>query len=220
MKKNCKDCGAEFDGPDDPVLSRFIIACSRCNAVHEAGFKREREEREHREREQRWRELCPAAYHDTAMDKLPDPARVAEILAWNYGPTGLLLYGRTRRGKTRCAWLLVRKVFDSHKSIRTLDSLAGFEYGALFATNAREAGDWVYERCRCGLLFMDDVFKVKLTDSFESAVFAIVDYRLAHRLPIVATLNDTGETLSARMSKDRGEALVARLKEMCEVIKF
>ena len=220
MKKNCQDCGVEFNAPDDPILSRFALRCSRCAGEREAAYKREQQERLKHEQEQRWRQICPPAYQETLVDKLPDPARAAEILAWNYGPTGLLLYGPTRRGKTRCAWLLARKTFDAGKSVQVLDSMAGFDYGGAFSASAAQAENWVYARCRSGLLFLDDVFKGKLTDSFESAVFAIVDYRLAHRLPIVATLNDTGETLAARMSKDRGAALVARLKEMCRTIEF
>lgn len=98
--------------------------------------------------------------------------------------------------------------------------MAGFQYGAAFSNSGREAQEWIESRAKCGLLFFDDAFKVKMTDSFESAVFAIVDYRLAHQLPILATLNDTGETLAKRMTGDRGDAFVARLKEMCQVIKF
>ena len=33
-------------------------------------------------------------------------------------------------------------------------------------------------------------------------------------------MNDTGATLSARMTGDRGEAFIARLREMSETIHF
>ena len=227
MTRNCKECNATFEASDDAFYSMLGKYCPKCFEAQMQANKERREAREKedevrrkREHEERWRRLCPVAYQDTAIEKLPHPARAREILAWEYGPVGWLLHGPTRGGKTRCAWLLVRKAFDANQSIEVLDSLAGFEYGAEFAISAREVKEWVRDRCRCGLLVLDDVFKAKLTDSFEAAVFAIVDYRLAHRLPIVATLNDTGGTLAARLSSDRGDALVARLKEMCQVIQF
>lgn len=220
MNKNCKNCGTEFNAPDDPVLNRFTPFCPKCATERREADAKTEQARLDRERESRWHSLCPPAYRDTVIEKLPNPNKATEILSWNYGATGLLLHGKTRKGKSRCAWLLVRKVFEAGKSIRVLDSMAGFQYGAAFANSGREAQEWVDVRCRCGLLFFDDVFKVKLTDSFEAAVFAIVDYRLSHQLPILATLNDTGDTLAARMSSDRGEAFVARLKEMCQVIQF
>jgi DNA replication protein DnaC len=222
MKKNCKKCSAEFDGPefgpDEEWLNRLPGLCQKCSDEQAQATARAEKERKSRERESRWRDLCPPAYRDTVTEKLPHPDKAAEILAWNYGSTGLLLHGPTRTGKTRCAWLLVRKMFDAGKSIRVLDSSAGFLYLRLFLNDG--APDWFQDHCDCAFLVLDDIFKAKLTESFEAAVFAIVDHRLSHKLPIVATLNDTGETLAARMSPDRGDAFVARLKEMCQVVKF
>jgi len=220
MQKPCKKCQTVFEAPDDSVLNRFTPFCPACATERREADEKTEAARISGEREARWQAICPPAYRDTVIEKLPNPNKATEILAWNYGATGLLLHGKTRKGKSRCAWLLVRKTFEAGKSIRVLDSMAGFHYGAVFANSGREALEWVEARSKCGLLFFDDVFKVKLTDSFEAAVFAIVDYRISHNLPILATLNDVGDTLAARMTSDRGEAFVARLREMCHVIQF
>lgn len=219
MKNKCK-CGAEFDGPDDPIWNRLMPFCPECSKVIRDTNVKEQAERTAREQEMQWQKLCPLAYRNTAVDKLPIPDKADEILAWNYGAKGLMLYGPTRRGKTRCAWLQLKKMFKLGKSIKVLDALAGFNYMAEFSNGGEAAREWVESYCRCEILFLDDVFKAKLTDSFEAAIFAIIDYRMSHNLPILATLNDTGETLTARMSSDRGDAMVARLKEMCNVIQF
>lgn len=222
MKKKCKfeSCQNQVECPDDPILSRFTLFCPECCQRVSAEQKAKADEFSRQEKLHKWQAICPAGFRDTQIEKLPRPEKAQEILAWNYGKTGVLLHGKTGKGKSRCAWLLCEKVFNSGKSIHVLNSLAGFEYAGIFESGGRAAHEWVQSRCSCGLLFLDDVFKVKLTDSFESAVFAIVDYRLAHQLPILATLNDTGATLMARMSEDRGAALYRRLKEMCEVIQF
>ncbi len=220
MKKQCKICSAEFDAHDDARINRFAVFCAKCAAAKIITAETDERARIESVRETKWKELCPPAYQDTEIERLPNPSKAVEILAWNYGPRGLLLHGKTRKGKSRCAWLLAKKVMATGKSVRVLDSMAGFAYAAVFAAGGLEVKAWIDSHAKCGLLFFDDVFKVKLTDSFESAVFAIVDYRLAHQMPILATLNDTGATLTARLSLDRGEALVARLKESCDVIQF
>jgi DNA replication protein DnaC len=202
------------------MLAKFIRFCPTCCEKFSAEAKEREEKYARQQKENDWARICPPAYRDTEISKLPNPAKAVELMAWNYGKMGLLLHGKTRKGKSRCAWLLCQRVFMAGKSVKVLDAMAGFKYAAAFANSGREAEAWVDSYCRTGLLFFDDVFKVKLTDSFEAAVFAIVDYRMSHNLPILATLNDTGETLAARMSSDRGDAFVARLKEMCEVINF
>ena len=67
---------------------------------------------------------------------------------------------------------------------------------------------------------MDDIFKVKLTDSFENAIFTIIDQRINNLRPIIATMNDVGATLAARMSPDRGGPIVRRLREACQIVVF
>lgn len=223
MKLKCKyECGndveIEQDIPDS--WAKMLAVCPTCCEKHtrEAEIRRADDLKE--QMESQWRSICPPAYRDTEISKLPNPAKADEILNWKYGKTGILLHGKTRKGKSRCAWLLCQRVFMAGKSIKVLDAMAGFEYMSAFSNSGRDAQEWVGSYCRCSLLFFDDVFKAKLTDSFEAAVFAIVDYRMSHNLPILATLNDTGDTLASRMSPDRGDAFVARLKEMCELIQF
>ena len=222
MKQKCKTegCQGVVEAPDDPVLARLTFYCPACCEKYSAEAK-EREIKELRDsRVAAWERICPVDFCETDVARLPKPEKAREVLSWIYGRKGLLLHGRTGTGKSRCAWLLCKRIFYTGKSVQVLGALAGFEYAGIFEGGGRAVNDWIERRCKCGLIFFDDVFKVKLTDSFEAAVFAIVDYRLSNGLPIIATLNDTGETLAARMSSDRGDALVRRLKEMCSVVQF
>src|SRR5580693_3800551 len=108
MKKNCRQCGTEFDAPEDPILNRFTPFCQKCADDRRIQAEKEAEERIRIEREQKWLALCPPAFRATEISKLPLPQKAEEVLAWNYGPTGLLLHGPTGRGKSRCAWLAVK----------------------------------------------------------------------------------------------------------------
>jgi DNA replication protein DnaC len=162
--------------------------------------------------------LCPLEFQETEIDKMPNRAAAEKVLAWKEGKRGLLLYGPTGRGKTRAVWLLLGKLALAGRCFVVMDSLAGFEFMSSF--NSNSSYDWILRRCTCSLLFMDDVFKVKLTDAFEAAIFSIIEYRLSHQLPMIVTLNDTSATLMSRMTSDRGAALLRRLTEMSEAVEF
>ena len=222
MKIICSQCTAEFERDVPPEFNGFPVfkICPACMESNAAVRRCETEKSDRAKSLAMWQELCPPAFQDTDLANLPFPKVSADTLAWRGGKRGLILYGKTRSGKTRTAWLLVKQQFETGQTARVMDSMSGFEYAAIFNAGGAAALEWVQSRARCSLLFLDDVFKVKLTESFEAAMFAIVDYRLNHQLPIIATLNDTGETLSARMTDDRGDAFIARLKEMCDTIHF
>lgn len=206
--------------PEDPMLARFLVYCPACAEARQIANAKKQSEAFLSQRELDWRQICPTIYRETVQQKLPDSAKLELVLGWEFGRKGLILHGKTRKGKSRCAWLLARKMFFEGKSVRVLDAGSGFDYAAKFSYGADRVLDFIDSHSRCGLLFLDDVFKVKLTDSFEQALFTIIESRQAYARPILATLNDTGDTLKARMSADRGEALIARLREMCRVIKF
>jgi len=131
-----------------------------------------------------------------------------------------MLHGPTGAGKSRCAWLLLKREFEAGRTVGALNSTAGLTYAAKYGDSATEVARWIDRLTGVDLALLDDVFKCKLTDSFEAAVFTIINERTEHRLPIMVTTQDTGRTLLERLSPDRGEALVRRLREFCEDFPF
>ncbi|MEQ2007998.1 MAG: hypothetical protein ABMA26_14470, partial [Limisphaerales bacterium] len=152
--------------------------------------------------------------------RLPLPHRLADVMAWRYGERGLMLHGPTGMGKSRCIWLLVGREFIASRSVRVLDCAAGIKYAAKFGDSTKAAAQWIEAACEADLLLLDDVFKAKLTDSFESALFAIVALRGEAGLPILVTGNDDPHTLAARLTHDRSGPLIRRLAEMTAPIAF
>lgn len=224
---NCIDCGIEIEFQSLMKAFSGAQTCPPCKEKRqkqqEERAEKERIEKERHKKHQsflRMKMVCPAEYIETKVESLPNPAAAKKAMAWQYGKKGMIFHGATRRGKTRCAWLVAKTVIESEKTVEVLDSMSAFRYMAAFSSGGDESFTWIMDKSKCGLLIMDDVFKAKLTESYESAIFAIIDYRCANGLPIIATLNDTGDTLMSRMTQDRGGALVARLREMCEVVKF
>jgi DNA replication protein DnaC len=168
----------------------------------------------------RWENVCPVDFRNTDARKLPKPELLRCVLAWTYGARGLLLHGNTGLGKSRCAWLLLKREHDAGRRIRVIDHSIGFRYAELFANSAGDAAAWIERLCEADILFLDDVFKARLTDSLEQALFTIISTRCEQQRPNIITTNDTGESLKARMSQDRGDAIYRRLTEYSQAVAF
>ena len=219
VTKSCYVCGHSFETRAGP-MAQYVKTCQPCldkqGDEDRARHKREEEER----RQLEWLSLCPKDYLTITQDKLPIPGKLDEILRWEFGPKGLVLFGDTGRGKTRCAWALLAREHASGRTVASLDSMAGLEYAALYAESAKLVKKWADKLIFSDILILDDIFKVKLTDSFEGAVFTLVDQRIQNQRPTFVTSNDTGATLAARMTQDRGNPLLRRLREHCIQINF
>ena len=221
----CQDCGATFTARRPAFLAARMAPPSRCPACQE---KRDRErqiaeaaEAERRRRqhlEERWQALCPPLYRETDPARLPQE-HLAAVLAWQHGPQGLLLIGPTGAGKTRAAWLLLRRLLEEGRRIVAFDCLAfGHEAARRFRDGTGET--WAAGVARADVVFFDDFGKMTLTERVEAELFGVIEYRTAHRLPILATSNMTGADLEAKASKDRGAPLVRRLRDFCRVVVF
>ncbi len=87
-------------------------------------------------------------------------AKLAKVMAWNHGPKGLLLVGPTGTGKTRCAWLLMRRLMiDECPRVKYFDGI-GWGIDVSKAYGEPETTDrWLDGVCRAEVLFLDDLFK-------------------------------------------------------------
>lgn len=213
--KTCVACGREFE-PYSPLGGVYDTRCEDCNRKRHDILQIVPS----RNLTAQWQAVCPGIYQETDFSKIPCQYAFAEALKWEYGPAGLILHGASRTGKSRTAWEVVKRQFMAGKSIRVMGCFTGLEYAAKFNEGADAVLKWAMARAECDLLLMDDAFKGKLTDSFEGAVFSIIDRRCEMQLPVIVCSNDTGPTLQSRMSPDRGAPLVSRLREFCRPIEF
>ena len=212
MKLHCHACGAKWETAEPSPAPDYVYdrECQPCKII--------------RLRE-RFTKILPVIFADT------DPARLRQdtlkkTMAWKYGRKGLVLDGETGLGKTRTAWLLLRRVLvDDGRDIKFAwfkDITFGQELGIRYRNETAE--EWLQGLAKVPLLFIDDIGKMKLTDRAESELFGIIDQRCENGLPMIVTTNDTGESLKNRMdaanNAGRGAPLVRRLREFCEQIKF
>jgi hypothetical protein len=230
LNQSCKRCDTPFvielpPTAEDPLgiasrLMSYKIYCDPCCDLNEQDRQRAAQDERARDLRDQWETLCPPIYRDTDVAKLPRPKILADVMAWRYGPKGLVLHGATGLGKSRSAWLLLEREFQAGRRARVMNTTSALKYSAMFTHSCESALHWVEEMSACRLLFMDDIFKCRMTDSFEQALFAIIETRTSNGLPIIATTNDSGSSLVERMSQDRGGALIRRLREFCDAVSF
>lgn len=174
-------------------------------------------------RESTFRRLCPPIYQQTDTARLPQD-KLTTVTAWKYGPKGLLLVGPTGTGKTRCAWQLLRRLILSGHRVRAFDGLGWAVAVSEAFGKPDETEQWLDDVCKADVLFIDDLFKGKMTEAQELAAGGVFERRTSHLLPVIVTMNSTGRMILDRMTDqgraDRGEPLIRRMGEFCEVVKF
>lgn len=209
VSRQCVHCLKEFEAE-----TRYQDHCPVCLAEKLAEAKKGIAAR----RQDRWLRVCPGEYREVNFSLLPN--RAAYDQALTRSGSSLLLHGISGRGKTRCAWQIVRIDILSGRSVEVLDSMAGIRFAAKFHDGAEAVERWMDEIICADTVLMDDVFKSKITEAFDAFLYAIVDQRVSNGRKIICTCNDTGKTLSERLSQDRSEPFIRRLREHCHAIAF
>lgn len=218
----CRMCNQPFDYEPSPDEMGALFPPHHCPACKE---KRRLESeaqmaatRLHELREQ-WKVVCPPSYRDTDPMRLPE-VPLQTVLAWRYGSQGLLVHGETGRGKTRAVFQLLHRLhFDEgRKIIRFGVTDFGPECSKRFFDGDGVA--WMNGLVKADVVFLDDLGKDRLTDRVESALFGLVEGRMSNLRPIIVTTNFIGDALAAKMTGDRGQPFVRRLRESCQDVVF
>jgi DNA replication protein DnaC len=213
--KTCPRCSKRHAIGDDRYYSPWSDHCRACRPQAEE----EERQRARQERIEEWPTICPPLYLESDPSRLP---KLAEVLKWQYGPQGLLLHGETGKGKTRCAWQLLRRLYVEERiGPAVLFTATSFAHEITENFNAEaDPEKWLKRVYGAKVVFFDDFGKCRLTERGESELFGIIEERMAAQLPIIATTNFVGDSLANRMRPDVGSAMVRRLRECCQCIAF
>ena len=218
--RHCAWCLAEIRlKRSSPFVRALDVTCPECDERQERRLQEEQQMRRDVERATSLDKI-PKAFQLTVRELLPHPEFLDAVLRWQFGAKGLVMFGATGLGKSRCAWALAKREIEAGRDVQPIDALALSRYPAMLMADNNEAEKLSNRLATCELLLLDDPFKVKPTERVEELLFLAVDQRMQWQRPIIATLNDTGDTLLARLSSDRGPALIRRLRESCDVLNF
>jgi len=212
----CHRCRKSYIVEDRRYWSETKQFCADCAPVVVAELAAAERQR----RVEAFNQICPPLYRSTDTARLP-AQQYKQVMAWQYGATGLLLHGETGKGKTRCAWLLLQRLHvEEYRQIVAFDAVS---FSHDITKNFGPDGDsekWLKRMNGATVLFLDDLGKCRLTERGEAELFGIIENRMANLRPIIATTNFVGATLAGGLRPDIGTALVRRLRESCEAIAF
>jgi hypothetical protein len=214
----CRRCKGEF--PYNPTADIVSIKPTVC-AVCEADIVEESRKAKMVERDRKFIEICPPLYAETDPNHPSMPkAKLERVLAWQYGPRGLIGHGVTRKCKSRCFWLLIKRLISEGRSVIAMT-------GGEFARSCAEcysnggAASWFHSLLSVDVLFLDDLDKPKFTERVAADLFDLWEQRAANLRPILGTTNAVGDTLIQKMNNPIvAGPLVARIREHCESISF
>lgn len=178
-----------------------------------------------------WQKCCPSDLQATNWDHphlSPYREQIARVLSWNVGGKGLLLSGRTGRGKSRSLFgLLKRLMCDESRDVGVWRAGDWFNQLQLNVNYGRDdAAGFVRACARRPILVLDDLGQEAITrgreDWARSWFFSLLDERLGEKRPMLITTNCTADQMAGTDNREniKGEPLVRRLLELCEVVKF
>jgi len=218
----CPECGK----PSEALVlggKAYPQHCDKCIAGFEADARRDRKVKlteseamvEH-ERAERWREICPPLYQKNDVALFP-AAAWRKVSQWAVNPRGLLLAGPTGMCKTRMIWARLRVAVMRGVGVAAFDSIQ-FGHDCIDAFTSSRGTEWFDALWKVPILFIDDLGKTPATERVESELFGLIEFRIAHQRPILATTNATGAELTDKLSADRGAPMIRRLREFCDLV--
>lgn len=182
------------------------------------GRKRDRENRL-----ARYRKAFP--FQDSnRFDEIPFTTKRDVMTQFHVCKQSITLVSESGRGKTRLAWALIEQPFLDGLECRVF-SHTGLK-GAMHKATAKGAGHMaalVDKLCKVDVLLLDDLGKADMARGdqglqIEEVTFQILDARLGMKgVRTILTSNDDGETLTSRMTPDRGRPLHRRIQELTKV---
>ncbi len=232
--KNCAVCGKPTSAVESELPSMFAalnklpVICSACEEQRRRATDSAAEHQARRLRENRWAEECPKRFQDTELFDLPNQAKTAAAMRWKYGPKGLVLYGQSFQGKSRTAYLIVRRewidnrrdfLFTSHRDIEVYAQRT-------MKTDPGEYYRWLARLETVPVLYIDDLGKSNFVrmdgkpKMSEEILFNALDKRFNEGLPVIITCNGAFDQIAGAMSTDRGIPLLNRINESCFQIGF
>jgi len=152
--------------------------------------------------------------------------QIAKVRAWKVSPKGILAAGPTGRGKTRSVMALWQRLaLDDGIDVRYYHAQDWFSTLLSFAKFDRDdARGWVEAVASRPIIIIDDFGQEAVLRQREEWVrswwFRFLDLRIQKKLPLIITTNLSSDRMVSDNGNIRGDPLVRRLMELCEIIKF
>lgn len=203
--RTCGECGKGFES-DKPAA----FCSSRCEWASEAA--------------EWWNTVVPALYRDHDPKRLPMPAKTEGLLNWgsdNEKP-GAFVYGTTGAGKTRSAFLLLKRFVSYGYTVRYMRG-SEFQKGLIDRTKPGGIGGfsaWIEELQEVDVLLIDEAEKVKFSERTQAEFFDLVETRLASERIVVLISNLKLDDLAGKMDPEYAAPFARRVRELFDPFFF
>jgi DNA replication protein DnaC len=218
----CQECGFSFETEKRDHFQQHT--CDTCLEKQVAKAEADQRLLVEARRRQDFFDAVPPRYRDTDAERLrrESPKIMAIVDSYTYSDIGVGMAGRSGKGKTRAAVLILQKAQTLGKTICYLPA-AGFSShaGNQWNSDNKKRADSlrVIEKAHhAGILLLDDLGKARTTPSGEKALFGLLEHRHSHMLPIIWTSNSNAQQLAQMFSEDKTEAIMRRLTDFARVI--
>ena len=219
-----ESCFNSVTAPSEDFLRYFPnvqILCDDCDLKRIEKLQQEQAAEEQERRQEAFNAICPPLYRESDPERIP-AAFLRECEAWQYNPVGIGLVGPAGCGKTRAAWMLLKRL---HMSGLRVFGVTATAFAKACAdqwhdnAQAKALAEDTLTRCRrTKVLLLDDLGKQKMTERSELELFDLLEHRSSHELPIIWTANAAKGDLRKMLSSDRGEPILRRLSEFTKII--
>lgn len=165
--------------------------------------------------------LIPMGYRESNPMQLPKVAQMVlpEILTWSpMRKKGLYIMGASRQGKTRSLCLLLKQLHSQGRRFKIF--FAGdFHTQLIEAKRTAWFRSWKDEIVNVPILAIDDLFAEKMSPTTQAGLFEIIEARMARQLPLLCTTQvKRSDAVKSFDDPQRGQALLSRLRETCDLI--
>lgn len=218
------DCFNSVEAPSGDLVRYFPsirVLCDDCDLKRIEKLQQEQAAEEQERRQEAFNTICPPLYRESDARRIPAPF-LSEIHDWQFGPSGLGLTGPAGCGKTRAAWMLLKRLHFSGVRVYGITA-TGFAKACADQwhdnAQAKALAEDTLTRCRrTKVLLLDDLGKNKFTERSELELFDLLEHRSSHELPVIWTANAAKGDLRKMLSPDRGEPILRRLSEFTKII--
>lgn len=196
-----------------------LTACDECRAKHAKDDALERAK-------VYWESICPAAFRDTDKNHKDFPKSQYEATRDYKGKESLLLFGESRKGKTRLGMLLLKRClvrYGLHVNVLWPERLKSVR-------STRDVLEMVERWGRYDVLLMDDSLLSGATDERVTDFLRdLIDYRMRfNRHHIMTSQIGSDDYLqhsdkfknSTKADSERIKALLNRVRETSRVVSF
>jgi DNA replication protein DnaC len=218
----CKWCRKPFETEIAHFVSGKTLQANVCDSCHEERKRMERPEIDLERRKMWWDRKVGSYFYIFEPAKVPPAMQpyYETALSWKPSPRGIGFMGKSRSGKSKVITELGRRLYiEGHDVFPT----SGIEFGEKVASQVTEREEWEHyiNRCKtCKVLLLDDSDKIKWTEACESAFYGMLETRRRFERPILVTVNVNGQEMTRGASLNRGEPIVNRLRDLCEIIEL